>query len=174
MSRTESHWTESFGWLLDHKEQFRELADPTALWHEGKWYLYPSVDMAWVSADHGATWEHHPLNVRDLGYAPTVVKHGGRFLLLASNSALYAADSPLGDFRELGPIHLPQGTKAPSLVDPMLFSDDDGRLYCFWGCSPKDGIWGVELDANTPTRAHRYHRPAHRLQARLPPMGVRR
>ena len=66
-------------WLADHQEQFRELADPTALWHEGKWYLYPSVDMAWVSADCGATWQHHPLNIRDLGYAPTVVKHGGRF-----------------------------------------------------------------------------------------------
>ncbi len=33
-------------WLLDHKAQFRELADVTVLWHEGKWYMYPSVDMA--------------------------------------------------------------------------------------------------------------------------------
>jgi hypothetical protein len=24
-------------WLLDLKEQYRELADPSALWHEGKW-----------------------------------------------------------------------------------------------------------------------------------------
>src|SRR5688500_12207979 len=40
-------------WLVDRAEQYRELADPTALWHEGKWYLYPSVDMAWVSADEG-------------------------------------------------------------------------------------------------------------------------
>ena len=36
------------------KEQFRELADPTALWLDGKWYLYPSGDMAWVSSDQGA------------------------------------------------------------------------------------------------------------------------
>jgi hypothetical protein len=45
------------GWLLGHREQFRELADPVVLWHDGKWYLYPSGDMAWVSADQGATWQ---------------------------------------------------------------------------------------------------------------------
>ena len=26
-------------WLLGHREQFRELADPVVLWHDGKWYL---------------------------------------------------------------------------------------------------------------------------------------
>ena len=67
----------SFLWFVDRVEQFRELADPTAIWHDGKWYLYPSVDMAWVSADKGATWQHHPLNIRDVGYAPTVVRHRG-------------------------------------------------------------------------------------------------
>jgi hypothetical protein len=28
--------------------------------------MYPSVDMAWVSSD-GVTWEHNPLNTRDIG-----------------------------------------------------------------------------------------------------------
>src|SRR5579863_3828756 len=51
------------GWLLDHMEQYRELADVTVLWHEGKWYMYPSVDMAWVSSDGGISWQHHPLNI---------------------------------------------------------------------------------------------------------------
>ena len=81
-------------WKLGYKEQFHELADVTSLWFEGKWYLYPSVDMAWVSADNGASWQHHPLNVRDIGYAPTVVRHRGRFLLLASGSPLYTSDAP--------------------------------------------------------------------------------
>jgi hypothetical protein len=140
----------SGGWLLEHKEQFNELADPTAIWEAGKWYLYPSVDMAWVSADNGATWQHHPLNVRDIGYAPTVVKHKGRFLLMASGSALYTADSPLGEFKEIGPIMLPPGL--PAQTDPMFFSDDDGRLFYYWGCSRTNGIWAVELDADNPTK----------------------
>ena len=139
-------------WLLGHQEQYRELADPTAVWHEGKWYLYPSCDMAWVSADNGATWEHHPMNIRDVGYAPTVVKHGGRFLLLASGSQVYASASPLGPFEKLGWLRIPKESGAPSNTDPMLFSDDDGRLYFYWGCTKTGGIWAVELDAKNPTQ----------------------
>ena len=136
-----------------NREQWRELADPSALWLEGKWYLYPSGDMAWVSADNGATWQHHPLNCRDVGYAPTVVKHGAKFLLVASASPLYEADSPLGPFKKLGEIRLPKKTgdfAVPELGDPMLFSDDDGKLFLYWGGSPAGGIWGVELDAQNP------------------------
>jgi xylan 1,4-beta-xylosidase len=139
-------------WKLGYREQFRELADVTVLWFEGKYFLYPSVDMAWVSADQGASWQHHPLNTRDIGYAPTVVRHRGRFLLLASGSPLYASDSPLGPFEKLGSIQLAHTGKMSAFIDPMLFSDDDGRLYYYWGCSPAGGIWGVELDAQDPTK----------------------
>lgn len=139
-------------WLVDRAEQYRELADPTALWHEGKWYLYPSVDMAWVSADEGRTWQHHPLNVRDIGYAPTIVHHRGRFFLMSS-AEIYAGDSPLGPFASIGKMNLPAVPGLPGHVDPMLFSDDDGRLFYYWGCTPNSGIWGVELDPADPTRA---------------------
>jgi len=139
-------------WLVDRAEQYRELADPTALWHEGKWYLYPSVDMAWVSADEGRTWQHHPLNVRDIGYAPTIVHHRGRFLLMASGSEIHAGPTPLGPFEPIGKLTLPATPGMPGHIDPMLFSDEDGRLFYYWGCTPKSGIWGVELDAADPTR----------------------
>lgn len=139
-------------WLVERSEQYRELADPTALWFEGKWYLYPSCDLAWVSADEGRTWQHHPLNVRDIGYAPTVVRHRGRFLLMASDSAIYSGPTPLGPFEPIGKLQMPAIPGLPSQIDPMLFSDDDGRLYYYWGCTPKSGIWGVELDAADPTR----------------------
>jgi len=33
----------------------------------------------------------------------------------------------------------------------MLFSDDDGRLFFYWGCTPSGGIWGAELDATNIT-----------------------
>ena len=139
-------------WLAEKSEQYRELADPTALWHEGKWYLYPSVDMAWVSADEGITWQHHPLNVRDVGYAPTVVNHRGRFLLMASESAVYSGPSPLGPFEPIGKIAIPANPKHPPHIDPMLFSDENGRLFYYWGCAPRLGLWGVELDAKDPTK----------------------
>jgi xylan 1,4-beta-xylosidase len=138
-------------WLAERTEQYRELADPSALWHEGKWYLYPSVDMAWVSADEGRTWQHHPLNIRDVGYAPTVVHHAGRFLLMASHSDIYAAPTPLGPFTSIGKLVLPAVPGLPVPIDPMLFSDE-GRLFYYWGCTPNSGIWGVELDPANPTR----------------------
>jgi xylan 1,4-beta-xylosidase len=105
-------------WLVDRAEQYRELADPAALWHEGKWYLYPSVDMAWVSADEGRTWQHHPLNLRDIGYAPTIVHHRGRFLLMAS-AEIFASDSPLGPFASIGKMELPAVPGLPVHIDPM-------------------------------------------------------
>lgn len=139
-------------WLSPRTEQYRELADPSALWFEGNWYLYPSCDLAWVSADEGLTWQHHPLNVRDVGYAPTVVRHQGRFLLLASDSDLYAAKSPLGPFEKQGPIAIPRDSGAPGLGDPMLFADDDGRLFLYWGCSQIAGIWVMPLSKDDPRR----------------------
>lgn len=138
-------------WLAETTEQYRELADPSALWHEGKWYLYPSVDMAWVSDDEGRTWRHHPLNTRDLGYAPTVVHHRGRFLLMASHSDIYAGPTPLGPFESIGKLTLPPVKGLPPQIDPMLFSDG-GRLFYYWGCTPDSGIWGCELDPEDPTR----------------------
>lgn len=143
--------TDEWQWRLGYKDQFRELADVTALWFDGKWFLYPSVDMAWVSEDQGATWIHRPLNVRDIGYAPTIVRHRGRFLLMASDSPIYSSEHPLGPFSPLGTIKISKSAKMPGFIDPMLFSDDDHRLFYYWGCSPSGGIWGIELDANDPT-----------------------
>ena len=156
-------------WLLGRKEQFRELADPTVIWHDGRWYLYPSCDMAWVS-ENGVTWTHHRLNLRDIGYAPTVVRSGSRFLLTASGAAIYASESPLGPFNELGRVKTPQGKEPQSWQDPMLLADDDERLYLYWGIAAP-GIFGAELDAADPTRmktAPRIlikHDPAHAWEA---------
>jgi xylan 1,4-beta-xylosidase len=139
-------------WITPKKEQFRELADPTVLFHDGKWYLYPSCDMAWVSEDF-VTWKHRPLDgTRDIGYAPTVVLHKGRFLLAASgDTAIYAGGSPLGTFKRIGNIVGRDGQPPYKWWDPMFFSDDDGRLYVYWGSDIKK-IVGAEVDAADPTK----------------------
>jgi hypothetical protein len=108
--------------------------------------------MAWVSADEGRTWQHHPLNIRDIGYAPTVVQHRGHFLLMASDSEVYSGPTPLGPFEPIGRLVPPTKPGLPGQTDPMLFSDENGRLFYYWGCTPHSGIWGVELDPEKPTR----------------------
>ncbi len=128
---------------------FRETADPTVLYDGGKWYLYSSCGMAYVSEDF-ANWTHVRLEPEDIGYAPTVIRHAGRYWLTASgNPELWVSDSPLGPFTCIGHFEDRQGNTM-IMLDPMLFSDDDGRLYIYWGGGSP--IYGVELDPENPCR----------------------
>lgn len=125
---------------------FRETADPTVLYHEGVWYLYSSCAMAYKSTDF-VNWEHIPLQPEDIGYAPTVVAHNGKFYLAASgNSELWEADSPEGPFRLIGHFTSVEGGEMGPL-DPMLFSDE-GHLYLYWGGGSP--LYGAELDMTRP------------------------
>ncbi|NJK91926.1 MAG: family 43 glycosylhydrolase [Blastochloris sp.] len=136
-------------WNRSRREDFREAADPSVLWHEGAWYLYVSGTMAYVSRDF-QTWTHHPINIPWIGYAPTIVRHGHTFLLTACQAEIYTSDHPLGPFTALGPVCSAAGEKIDKWLDPMLFADEDGRLYAYWGLH--DGIFGMELDTNHPVR----------------------
>ena len=130
----------------------RELADPSAIYHDGKWYLYPSCAMAYWSDDL-INWQYTPLEPSEMVnyWAPTVLEYKGRFYLHASNMELYVSDSPLGPFEKLGHFRKPSG-EVFLAWDPMLFADDDGRVYLYWGCG-SGGIFGVELDGNDLTQA---------------------
>ncbi len=131
-------------WLQDRPSDFRETADPSVLYHEGKWFLYPSCGMAWVSEDF-RTWTHHRIEPYDAGYAPTIVRHGERFLLTACAAGIFSGPTPLGPFTALGPLTLPDGRPVKDFNDPMLFSDDDGRLYAYWGLGAP-GLFVAEVD----------------------------
>ncbi len=133
------------GW--QHRADYRETADPSVIFEDGVWYLYPSCGMVYWSEDY-IHWNHRKMEPYDCGYAPTVVKHKGRFLLMACGSGIYASDSPLGDFTFLGALIAPDGSEV-KVDDPMLFSDTDGKLYLYCGCG--GGIKGCELDPDDPT-----------------------
>ena len=144
----------SYLWYEEEMHDFREAADPSVLYHDGAWYLYPSAGMAYVSTDF-VTWTHHRMEPYDCGYAPTVERFRGQFLLTACQAGMWTSESPLGPFREIGPILLPDGTPLgtpsdPGWSDPMLFADGD-RLYAYWGIA-HPGIFGAELDPEHPNR----------------------
>lgn len=133
---------------------FRESADPEVIFFDGKWYMYPSCGMAYCSSDL-LHWEYAPVAMLDgaeAGYAPTVTYCNDKFLLTASGgTSVFTAPGPLGPFKELGPMKDPNGKKVDGWLDPMLFTDTDGRLYAYWGFSPDGGgIKGAEVDANQP------------------------
>lgn len=137
-------------WLKGYVQDFRELADPSAMYYDGKWYLYPSVSMAYVSEDF-KTWKHvriQPEKIGD-GYAPSVVHHNGKFYMVGCFAGLYVSDSPLGPFKELGPITKPDGTSiSDRIFDPMIFSDN-GELYLYYHAK---GLYGTKLNKKNPTR----------------------
>ena len=133
-----------------YDETFRETADPTVIYEGGKWYLYPSCGMAYWTDDF-IHWNHERLEeTYDIGYAPTVVKHKGKFYLTACLSELYVSDSPLGPFKSLGAFKKPDGEEI-KFYDPMIFSDDDERVYIHY-YNIGGGIGGAELDSNDLTK----------------------
>lgn len=140
----------AWGWDDPLRRDFREMADPTVLFHEGRWYLYPSGRMVYISDDF-VTWRRVPMTPEDTGYAPTVVRFRGRFYLTACDAPVFVSDSPAGPFRELGTMTKPDGSALTPWLDPMLFADEDGRLYAYWGIG-QPGIFGAELDPDAPFR----------------------
>jgi xylan 1,4-beta-xylosidase len=139
-------------WLKGFRHDFRELADPSVIYDNGQWIMYPSVEMAYVSKDF-ITWTHHPVSPGKIGdgYAPTVVKYRNRYLMTGCFAQLFASDNPFGPFTTLGPIRKPTGEAIDTvLFDPMLFADDDGKLYLYY--HSRGQLLGTRLNADDPTK----------------------
>lgn len=63
-----------------------------------------------------------------------------------SSSGVAVSDSPTGPFVDKGMVVSFENTGVSNSIDPMLFIDDDGKKYLFWGSyGNASGIWGVEL-----------------------------
>lgn len=138
---------------------YRSISDPSALYYNGKFYLYPSYGMAWVS-DNLETWEYVPCEPYAKGpaYSPTVIPHRGRFYLTIHSDGLYVGDTPVGPFKAVGDFIMPDGTRLRP-VDPALFEDTDGKPYLYWHSGTGNGIdmtdswtYGAALDPDDPQR----------------------
>ena len=46
---------------LPHPD-YRSISDPSVMLHDGRWYLYPSYGMTWVSEDF-VHWDYVPCNI---------------------------------------------------------------------------------------------------------------
>ena len=101
----------------------------------------------WVSDDL-ANWENHrlPQELPLYDYAPDVRVLGEWVYFCASNRDRNCDRWRTKDILN-GPYERIEGSF--SYWDPNLFSDDDGRVYFYWGCSNQTPIYGVELDPDT-------------------------
>ncbi|GMA62994.1 family 43 glycosylhydrolase [Alicyclobacillus fastidiosus] len=127
----------------------RATADPTVCYFDGRWYLYTtsggiydSDDMVHWTAHFDDTWM--PISAP---MAPTVERFRGGYYATANSTPLHIADNPLGPWRLVGEWTLQDGREV-LCNDPMIFADDDDRLYLYWGLGIS--IMGAELDPERP------------------------
>jgi beta-xylosidase len=124
---------------------WREMADPTVIKFKDKWYLFPSCGMLWYSDDM-VNWVFHPIEPFDAGYAPTAVVKDDKIYLTASweGSSIWCTDDPLGKWDCLGHVKDKNGNDY-RWGDPMLFVDDDKKVYSYFNAPGKTGEIYVTL-----------------------------
>ncbi|MBQ2749552.1 MAG: family 43 glycosylhydrolase [Clostridia bacterium] len=136
---------------------YRSISDPSVVYHDGKWILYPSYSLAYVTEDF-MNWEKVDIGIPHLRYSPAVTEFRGKWYLNGHTlSELYVADLPTGPFRLLGHMTTVDGKRIYP-PDGCFLADGD-RLYFYYHSSvdPKGAdveymtaTLGVEMDPERP------------------------
>jgi beta-xylosidase len=112
------------------------IGDPTVIFHEGKYYLYPTGDNqgyeVYISSDL-VNWEKGPRVFRSSGpdvWAPDVLFNppDRKFYLYYTvnrHIGVAVADRPDGSFTDHGPL-------VENAIDANMFLDEDGRYYLYY------------------------------------------
>ncbi|MET7476582.1 family 43 glycosylhydrolase [Streptomyces sp. NPDC005648] len=130
-------------------------ADPNIVRFGDTFYLYPTGDgydgwsgtqfKAYSSTDL-VHWKDHGV-ILDLGpdvswadsraWAPTIAEKNGKYYFYFcadANIGVAVSDSPTGPFKDaLGQPLLKAGEFSGQMIDPAVFTDDDGRSYLYFG-----------------------------------------
>lgn len=131
-------------------------ADPDVHYLNGRYWIYPTTDgfpgwsgtrfKAYSSKDL-VHWKDHGV-ILDLGpdvgwadknaWAPAIAERDGRYYFYfcaEQQIGVAVADSPAGPFKDaLGkPLVAKGGSLKGQMIDPAVFTDDDGRAYLYWG-----------------------------------------
>ncbi len=130
-------------------------ADPHIAVFGDTYYLYPTTDGSegWASTSFSCMsskdlvhWRNHGVILR-LGvdvqwtdrnaWAPAIATKNGKYYFYTSaaqNIGVAVADTPHGPFSDpLGEPLVPRGRWRGQTIDPMVFVDDDGAAYLYWG-----------------------------------------
>src|SRR5690554_3327536 len=139
---------------LNYRFQFddpsrREAADPVVAYFKGKYYLFASKSGGYWSSDDMCAWTYIPCKsiatIED--YAPAILVLDDELYYLGSGEPkIFKTGNP--DMDNWEAVETKFRYPLTGSVDPAFFKDDDGRVYIYWGCSDKDPIIGVEVDAD--------------------------
>ena len=131
-------------------------ADPDVHYLDGQYWIYPTSDgyanwggtsfKAYSSRDL-VHWRDHGV-ILDLGpdvswadknaWAPAIAERDGKYYFYfcaEQQIGVAVADSPAGPFKDaLGkPLVAKGGSLSGQMIDPAVFTDDDGQSYLYWG-----------------------------------------
>ncbi|KOV61383.1 hydrolase [Streptomyces sp. NRRL WC-3618] len=130
-------------------------ADPNIVRFGDTFYIYPTTDgfEGWSGTQFKAYsstdlvhWKDHGV-ILDLGpdiswadsraWAPTMEERNGKYYFYFcadANIGVAVSDSPTGPFKDaLGKPLLKAGDHPGQMIDPAVFTDDDGQSYLYWG-----------------------------------------
>ncbi|MFJ1970502.1 family 43 glycosylhydrolase [Streptomyces sp. NPDC087903] len=131
-------------------------ADPDVHHLNGEYWIYPTTDgfQGWsgtrfkaYSSKDLVHWKGHGV-VLDLGpdvswadrnaWAPAIAERDGKYYFYfcaEQQIGVAVADSPAGPFKDaLGkPLVAKGGSLSGQMIDPAVFTDDDGTSYLYWG-----------------------------------------
>ncbi|WP_028806797.1 family 43 glycosylhydrolase [Streptomyces sp. 303MFCol5.2] len=130
-------------------------ADPNIVRFGDTFYMYPTTDgfEGWSGTQFKAYsstdlvhWTDHGV-ILDLGpdvswadsraWAPAIAEKNGKYYFYFcadANIGVAVSDSPTGPFTDaLGKPLLKAGAYSGQMIDPAVFTDDDGRSYLYWG-----------------------------------------
>ncbi|MBX4179091.1 family 43 glycosylhydrolase [Streptomyces geysiriensis] len=130
-------------------------ADPDVRYVDGRYWIYPTTDgfPGWSGTRFKAFssrdlvhWTDHGV-ILDLGpdvswadgnaWAPAIAERDGKYYFYfcaEQQIGVAVADSPAGPFKDaLGGPLVGKGRFSGQMIDPSVFTDDDGRSYLYWG-----------------------------------------
>ncbi|MGW0333962.1 family 43 glycosylhydrolase [Streptomyces sp. NPDC003011] len=131
-------------------------ADPDVHHLNGEYWIYPTTDgfQGWggtrfkaYSSKDLVHWKDHGV-ILDLGpdvawadkyaWAPAIAERDGKYYFYfcaEQQIGVAVADSPAGPFKDaLGkPLVAKGGSLSGQMIDPAVFTDDDGQAYLYWG-----------------------------------------
>jgi beta-xylosidase len=127
------------------------IGDPAVIFHEGKYYLYPTGDNrgydVYISSDM-ITWEKGPrvfMTSEPGAWAPDVFHdpHDRKFYLYYTVNrriGVAAADRPDGTFQDMG-------TLVNGAIDAHMFLDENGRYYLYFVKYPSFEIYVLPMES---------------------------
>lgn len=126
---------------------YRSISDPSVVYHDGKWILYPSYSVAYITEDF-VHWKHVDIGIPHLRYSPAVVQFRGKWYINGhSMSEVYVSDEPTGLFVLCGHMTDCHGNRIKP-ADGCYLADGD-RLYFYWHSALPVGDADVEYMACT-------------------------